>query len=185
MSQNIIADADKRMGKSIAALRAELAGIRAGRAHPGLLENLPVEYYGGRAPLKQAANIAIADARALTVTPWDKSAIAEIEKAIRASDLGLNPVVAGDAIRVPLPQLTEERRRELGRQARAEAERARVAIRNIRRDANSRLREEVKSKAITEDDGRRGEEKIQSLTDARVKEAEGMLADKEKELLAV
>ena len=185
MSENIIKNADKRMAKSVESLLAELAGIRTGRAHPGLLENIPVSYYGNPVPLKQAANINTVDARTLTVTPWDKNTLPDIEKAILNADLGLNPATAGDTIRVPLPPLTEERRRELSKIVRAEAEKSRVAIRNIRRDANSRLKEEVKKKLITEDDGHRDEEKIQNLTDSRIKEVDKILSEKEKELMEI
>ncbi|MGI9228343.1 MAG: ribosome recycling factor [Gammaproteobacteria bacterium] len=185
MSQQIFDEADKRMGKSIESLQGELSRIRTGRAHPGLLEHIQVSYYGNVVPLNQAANINVTDARTLTVTPWDKNTIPDIEKAITSSDLGLNPVTAGVAIRIPLPPLTEERRKELIKVVRAEVEKARVAIRNIRRDANARLKEQLKGKEITKDDERRDGEKIQALTDSHIKQVEKMLAAKETELMEI
>ncbi len=185
MSRDVIDDADRRMGKSIDSLRAELARVRTGRAHPALLESVQVNYYGSDVPLNQAANIHAADARTLSISPWDKSMIPAIEKAILHADLGFNPVTSGESIRIPLPPLTEERRKALTRIVRAEAEKARVAIRNIRRDANSHLKEEIKAKRMTEDDARRNEEQIQAITDARIKAVEQILADKEKELMEI
>ncbi len=185
MSEDIIKDADLRMNKTLEALRQEFSRIRTGRAHPGLLEHIVVSYYGSETPLNQAANISVLDARTLSVAPWDKSMVAEIEKAIRNAELGLNPVTAGEVIRIPLPALNEERRRELARVVGAEAEKARVAIRNIRRDANHHLKEELKEKLITEDEERREEARIQELTDARVAEADQALKEKEAELMEI
>ena len=181
----IIQDAGQRMDKSMAALQQELVKIRTGRAHPGLLEHIKVSYYGSEVPLNQAANINIQDARTLAVTAWDKSIVPDIEKAILNSDLGLNPVTTGDVIRVPIPALTEERRKELSKVVRAEVEKAKVAIRNIRRDANHSLKTMVKDKQITEDDERRDEEQIQKLTDAHIAEMDKMLEEKEKELMEI
>lgn len=181
----IIQDAGQRMDKSMAALQQELVKIRTGRAHPGLLEHIKVKYYGSEVPLSQAANINIQDTRTLAVTAWDKSITPDIEKAILNSDLGLNPMTAGDVIRVPLPALTEERRKELSKVVRAEAEKAKVAIRNIRRDANHSLKAMVKDKQITEDDERRDEEQIQELTDAHIVKIDKVLEEKEKELMEI
>ena len=185
MIEDIIKDADERMDKTLSALQNDLAKIRTGRAHPSLLEHIPVNYYGSKVPLNQAANIGVMDARTLGVTPWDKNTVTDIEKAIRDSDLGLNPVCAGNVIRVPLPALTEERRKELTRLVRAEAEHARVAVRNIRRDANHHIKEMLKEKLITEDDERRHEGRIQQLTDAHIKDVEQILKDKEMELMEI
>lgn len=182
---DIIKDADQRMNKSLEALKHELTKIRTGRAHPSLLEHITVSYYGTEVPLNQAANISVQDARTLTVTAWDKSNTAAIEKAILNSDLGLNPASAGDVIRVPLPPLTEERRKELTKVVRHEAEKSRVAIRNIRRDANHSMKEMVKAKEISEDSERRGEERIQKLTDSHIQEVEKILEEKEKELMEI
>lgn len=185
MSEDVIKDADLRMNKTLEALRQEFSRVRTGRAHPGLLEHIAVSYYGNETPLNQAANISVLDARTLGVAPWDKSMVAEIEKAIRNAELGLNPVTAGEVIRIPLPALNEERRRELARMVGAEAEKARVAIRNIRRDANHHLKEELKEKLITEDEERREEARIQELTDAHVAEADKALKEKEAELMEI
>jgi len=185
MLAEIRKDAASRMDKSVAALKAELAKIRTGRAHPSLLEHIHVDYYGADVPLSQAANIGIEDARTLTVTAWDKSMVGKIEKAILTSDLGLNPATAGTVIRVPLPALTEERRAELGKVVHAEGEQAKVAVRNIRRDANHQLKELQKDKEITEDDLRRAETEIQQLTDQHVERVDAMVAEKEKELMEI
>jgi ribosome recycling factor len=175
----------ERMGKSIESLKHELAKIRTGRAHPSLLDHVTVSYYGNEVPLSQTANITIEDARTLAVTPWERNMIQAIEKAILTSDLGLNPNTAGTVIRVPMPPLTEERRRDLIKVVRHEAENARVAIRNIRRDANTELKNALKDKAISEDDERKGQEQIQKLTDQFVKEVDGLLEIKEKDLMAI
>ncbi len=185
MIQDVIQDADKRMHKSIDALHVELAKIRTGRAHPSLLDHITVEYYGSSVPLSQAANITVLDARTLSVVPWDKGMVQPIEKAIMHSDLGLNPNTSGTNIRVPLPALTEERRRELTKVVKHEGEEAKVAIRNIRRDANHTLKQMIKDKAIAEDDERRAEEKIQQLTDSNTAKVDAMLAHKERELMEV
>jgi len=185
MIDEIIADAEVRMGKSIESLKQELSKIRTGRAHPSLLDHLKVDYYGSEVPLSQAANIAIEDSRTLTITPWEKPMVKVIEKAIMTSDLGLNPNTAGTVIRIPMPQLTEERRKDMVRIARQEAENARVAIRNIRRDANSDFKELLKEKEISEDDERRAGEKIQKLTDRFVEQVDELLAGKEADLMEV
>ncbi len=175
----------ERMKKSIEALKHELAKIRTGRAHPSLLDHITVSYYGNEVPLTQAANVAVEDARTLTVTPWERSMVPAIEKAIMTSDLGLNPSTAGSVIRVPMPPLTEQRRRDLIKVVRQEAENARVAIRNIRRDANNELKAALKEKQISEDQERRSQEQIQKLTDQYVKDVDALLSEKEADLLAI
>lgn len=185
MVNDIINDATQRMKKALDALRHDLSRIRTGRAHVSLLEHVTVNYYGNQVPIAQASNVSVLDARTLGITPWDRGMVQELEKAIMNSDLGLNPVTAGNVIRVPLPALTEERRKELIKIVRAEGEKARVAIRNVRRDANHDLKELVKEKEITEDDERRGEEQVQKLTDSLVKDVDKLLADKEKELMEI
>jgi ribosome recycling factor len=183
--EEIISDAATRMGKSVEAFQTELGKIRTGRAHPNLLNHIRVDYYGSEVPLTQAANVSVEDARTLTVAPWDKSMVSAIEKAIMTSDLGLNPNTAGVVIRIPLPPLTEERRRDLVKVVRGEAEGARVAIRNIRRDANNDFKELLKEKEISEDDERRAQDEIQKLTDRFVQDAEKLLATKEAELMEI
>lgn len=178
-------DAEARMVKSIDALKQDLGKIRTGRAHPGLLDHVQVDYYGARSPLGQVANINVSDARTLTVTPWDKAMVAAIEKAIQESGLGLNPAVAGQTIRVPLPALTEERRKELGKVVRKEGEEAKVAVRNVRRDALQHLKDALKKKTISEDEEKRAAEAMQKLTDRFVGDADKMVAAKEQELLAI
>jgi ribosome recycling factor len=185
MIDDIKTDAATRMGKSVEALVHELAKVRTGRAHPSLLDHIRVDYYGSEVPLSQVANINTEDARTLTVTPWEKPMVAVVEKAIMTSDLGLNPMSAGTVIRVPMPPLTEERRKDLIRVVRHEAEAAKVAIRNIRRDANQELKEMVKEKVISEDDERRGQEIIQNLTDQHTKKVEEVLDEKEKDLMEI
>lgn len=185
MIDDIKKDAAERMGKSAESLRHELAKIRTGRAHPSLLDHVRVSYYGNEVPISQTANVAVEDARMLTVTPWDRNMVQAVEKAIIQSDLGVNPITAGQVIRVPLPALTEERRRDLQRIARHEAEQARVAVRNIRREANSELKELAKEKLISEDDERRGQEIVQKLTDQFVKEVDQILEDKETDLMSI
>jgi ribosome recycling factor len=175
----------ERMQKSIEALKHEFAKIRTGRAHPSLLEHIRVSYYGNEVPLTQVANIAVEDARSLAVTPWERNMVQAIEKAIMTSDLGLNPSTAGTVIRVPLPPLTEERRRDLIKVVRHEAENGRVAIRNIRRDANNELKAALKEKLISEDEDRRAQEQIQKTTDQFIKEVDKLLEQKEADLLAV
>jgi len=183
--EDIKKDSDVRMTKSLDTLKNDLAKVRTGRAHPGLLENVRVDYYGTKSPLNQLANISVTDARTLTVTPYDKGATQSIEKSIRESDLGLNPVPAGGVIRVPLPALTEERRKELGKHVRGEGENAKVAIRNVRRDANQHLKELLKKKLITEDDDKRAEEAVQKSTDKYIAEVDKLVAAKEKEIMQV
>lgn len=185
MINDIQADAKQRMEKSIVALKGQLAKIRTGRAHPSLLDSIQVSYYGAETPLKQLANIIAEDSRTLALTVFDKSAAQAVEKAIMQSDLGLNPMSAGTTIRIPMPPLTEERRKDLIKVVRAEAEQGRVAVRNIRRDANSDIKELLKEKEIGEDDGRKGEELIQKLTDEFVKQIDSLLQDKEKELMEI
>ncbi len=185
MLADIQKDARTRMTKSLEALRHELAKIRTGRAHPSLLEHVHVEYYGSEVPISQAASVAVEDARTLSVTPWDKNMVSVIEKAILTSDLGLNPNTAGQVIRIPLPPLTEERRRELGRVVHHEGENAKIAIRNIRRDANHQIKELLKEKEISEDQERKAEQDIQQVTDVAVKKVDEIVAEKEKELLEI
>jgi ribosome recycling factor len=173
------------MRKSLDALRTELAKIRTGRAHPSLLEHVQVEFYGSMVPISQAANVTVEDARTLAVNAWDKGMIAVIEKAIMKSDLGLNPTTAGTIIRIPLPPLTEERRRDLGKVVHAEGENAKIAIRNIRRDGNNSISKLVKDKGISEDDARRAENEVQQITDSHIAEVDTIVAEKEKELLEI
>jgi len=185
MLDDIKKDAVERMQKCVAAYRNELKKLRTGRAHPSLLEHVRVEYYGNEVPLNQAANIALEDSRTLTVTPWEKNMVGAIEKAIMKSDLGLMPNTAGTVIRVPMPPLTEERRRDLTKVVRHEAENARVAVRNVRRDVMNELKEMVKEKRLSQDDDRRAQDDVQKLTDKHVAEIEQVLGEKEKELLQI
>ena len=185
MIDEIEQDARERMEKSIGALKNQLSKIRTGRAHPSLLDGIMVPYYGTDTPLKQLANVVAEDSRTLALTVFDKSVSAAVEKAIMQSDLGLNPMGAGSAIRIPLPPLTEERRKDLIRVVRNEAEQGRVAIRNIRRDANSDIKELLKEKEISEDESRAGEENIQTLTNEFIKKVDSTLSDKETELMEV
>lgn len=185
MVEDIIDDAKGRMLKSLESLKAEMAKIRTGRAHPSLLEQVKVSYYGSDTPLNQVANVNVVDARTLGVNAYDKSSIPDIEKAILNANLGLNPVTAGDVIRVPLPPLTEERRKDLIKVVRGEAEQARVAIRNIRRDANSSCKELVKEKMVTEDDERKAEARIQKITDEHIALVDSHLEQKEAEMLEI
>lgn len=185
MIEDIKKDAAERMGKSVDALKNEMSKIRTGRAHPSLLQHLSVPYYGSDTPLNQVASINVGDARTLVVTPFEKQMVQAVEKAIMQSDLGINPATAGTTIRVPLPPLTEERRRDLIKVVRAEAEGARIAVRNIRRDAISDIKELEKEKEISEDDMHRGEEQIQKVTDEYVARIDAALADKEKDLMEI
>jgi len=185
MIDDIKKDAETRMKKSIEALRGELSKLRTGRAHPNLLDHVTVDYYGSMVPINQVANIGTEDARTLTVTPWEKSMVQAVEKAIITSDLGLNPATAGSVIRVPMPQLTEERRRDMIRVVRQEGEQAKVAIRNIRRDANGDLKDLLKEKEITEAEERHGQDEIQKLTDRYTAEVDKVLEQKEKDLLEI
>jgi len=185
MIDDIKTDATDRMGKSVNALDTELAKLRTGRAHPSLLEHINVSYYGADTPLSQVANVSVEDGRTLVVQPWEQSMVQPVEKAILESDLGLNPNTAGTVIRIPLPPLTEERRKDLVKIVRHEGENAKIAVRNIRRDANTELKNLVKEKLITEDDEHRGQEVIQNLTDQHVKEIDQRVEAKEKELMTV
>lgn len=185
MLEEIKKDAGTRMAKSVASLRQELTKIRTGRAHTSLLDHITVEYYGSDVPLNQVSNVGVEDSRTLTVTPWEKDMVPKIEKAIMGSDLGLNPATAGTVIRVPLPPLTEERRKDMIRVVRHEAEGGRIAVRNIRRDAIHDVKELLKEKMIGEDDERRAEEEIQTITDKYVAEIDQTLAEKESELMEV
>ncbi len=185
MIAEIKTEAEQKMQKSLKALQDELAKLRTGRAHASLLDHVHVESYGNKAPLSHVATITVADARTLMVTPWDKSMVASIEKAILTSDLGLNPATSGHAIRVPLPALTEERRKELAKVVKHEGENAKIAIRNIRRDANQQLKDLLKDKAITEDEERRAEESMQKITDKFTAEIDKMTAAKEAELMSI
>lgn len=185
MINDIIADAKIRMDKSVDALKTQLSKVRTGRAHPSLLDGIQVSYYGADTPLRQVANVSVEDARTLAITVFDKSLTQAVEKAIMASNLGLNPMSAGTVIRVPLPPLTEERRKDLVKLVRGEAENGRVAIRNIRRDANSDFKALLKDKEISEDDERKAADEIQKITDLFVKKVDDVLADKEKELMEV
>ena len=178
-------DAEARMKKSIETLKNGLEKIRTGRANTSLLDQITVDYYGSRSPLSQVASVGVADARTLTVSPWDKGMVQAIEKAIMESGLGLNPVTSGTVIRVPLPALTEERRKELGKVVRKEGEEAKVAVRNVRRDALQHLKDALKKKEITEDEDKRAQDAIQKLTDRYVGDADKMVASKEQELLAI
>ncbi|PLX56936.1 MAG: ribosome recycling factor [Chromatiales bacterium] len=185
MIEDVMKDARERMGKSLAAYQDELKKLRTGRAHTSLLDHITVEYYGNHVPLNQVASVVVEDSRTLSVTPWEKSMVAVVEKAIMTSDLGLNPATSGTNIRVPLPALTEERRRDMIRVVRGEAEHGRVAVRNIRRDALHHTKDLLKDKEITEDQERRAHDEIQKLTDEFVAKIDAVLADKEKELLEV
>ncbi len=185
MIDDIKQDATGRMAKSVEALVENLAKVRTGRAHPSMLDHVSVSYYGADTPLRQVANVGIEDARTLTVQPYEQSMVGAVEKAILESNLGVTPNTAGTLIRLPIPPLTEERRKDMTRIVRQEAEQARVAVRNIRRDANSGLKELVKEKLISEDDEHRGQEIIQKLTDQHVKEIDELMAKKEADLMSV
>jgi ribosome recycling factor len=185
MLEDIKKDANERMNKCVVSLKNELKRLRTGRAHTSLLEHIRVEYYGNEVPLQQVANLALEDARTITVTPWEKGMVQVIEKAIMKSDLGLMPATAGTVIRVPMPALTEERRRDLTKVVRHEAENARVAVRNVRRDVMTELKEMLKEKLVSQDDDRRAQEEVQKLTDRHVHEIDQILAEKEKELMQV
>jgi ribosome recycling factor len=176
---------EQKMLKSIEALKTDLSKVRTGRAHTGLLDHIQIEYYGSLVPLSQVANIGLADARTITVQPWEKKLVPAVEKAIRESDLGLNPASQGDVLRVPMPALTEERRRELTKVIKHEGENARIAVRNLRRDANQQLKDLLKKKDISEDDERRAQDDVQKLTDRFVADIDRMITDKEKEIMTV
>ena len=177
--------AEQKMQKTLETLKADLAKVRTGRAHTGILDHVKVSYYGTDMPINQVANVTMIDARTLGVSPWEKKMVGAVEKAIRDSDLGLNPANMGDVIRVPMPALTEERRRDLIKVVRGEAENARVAVRNVRRDANAALKNLLKDKAVSEDEERRAQEDVQKLTDRFIADVDKLLQVKETELLAV
>jgi ribosome recycling factor len=183
MLENVKKDATARMSKSIEALREELKRLRTGRAHPGLLEHISVDYYGTRVPISQVGSISVEDSRTLVVTPWEKQMVAVVEKAILTSNLGLTPSTAGTVIRVPLPPMTEQRRRELAKVVRSEGENGKVSIRNVRREALGAVKELLKDRKITEDEDRKAHEEIQKLTDRFVAEVDVVLAAKEKEIM--
>jgi ribosome recycling factor len=184
-AQEVRQSTDQKMTKSIESLRVTLSRIRTGRAHAGLLDHIQVDYYGSPVPISQVANVTLMDARTIGVSPWEKKMATVIEKAIRESDLGLNPVSMGDLLRVPLPPLSEERRRELAKVVKSEGEHAKVAVRNLRRDANEQFKKLLKDKELSEDEERRAQDDIQKLTDRNVAEIDRILAEKEKELLTV
>jgi len=183
--KDILTDAETRMGKSVDSLRTELTKIRTGRAHPSLLDQIMVDYYGTDTPINQVANVTVEDSRTLAVAPWEKQMVAVVEKAIMNSGLGLNPSTAGNLIRIPMPPLTEERRRELVKVVKNEGENAKIAIRNIRRDANSDFKDLLKEKEISEDESRQAEDNIQKHTDKFVASVEEVIAVKEKELMEI
>jgi ribosome recycling factor len=185
MIADVKASAELKMQKSLEALKTDLSKVRSGRAHTGLLDHVTVDYYGSPTPISQVANINLIDARTIGVIPWDKKMANAVEKAVRDSGLGLNPMSVGEVIRVPMPLLTEERRRDLTKVVKQEAETVRVAMRNIRRDANAQLKELLKAKEISEDDDRRGQEEIQKLTDRYIVDVDKILQVKEAELMAV
>lgn len=176
---------EQKMQKSVEALKSNLGKVRTGRAHTGLLDHVMVDYYGNPTPINQVANVTLLDARTIGVQPWEKPMIAKVEKAIRDSDLGLNPSTMGDVVRVPMPMLSEERRKDMIKIVRHEAEESRIAIRNLRRDANNSLKEAVKAKEISEDDERRTQDDVQKLTDKYIAEADKLLAQKEQELMQI
>ena len=183
--KQIKTNADQKMQKSIETFKANLAKIRTGRASPGILEHIMVDYYGNPTPISQVANLGLADARTINVTPWEKNMVAVVEKAIRDSDLGLNPATQGAVIRVPMPPLTEERRKELTKVVKSEGEETKIAIRNLRRDANEHLKRLVKDKEISEDEERRSQDEIQKLTDRYVADVDKLVLEKDKEIMTV
>lgn len=185
MIDDIKKTAEQKMRKSIEALKSDLAKVRTGRAHTGILDHVTVDYYGNPTPIPQVANVTLIDARTIGVSPWEKKMAGAIEKAIRDSDLGLNPGTQGEMVRVPMPALTEERRRDLTKIVKSEGENARVAVRNVRRDANTQLKDLLKKKSIAEDEERRAQEDIQKLTDRHIAEIDKTLQAKEAELMAV
>ncbi len=185
MIEDILSDAESRMGKSVDSLRNELVKIRTGRAHPSLLDQIVVDYYGTDTPINQVANVTLEDSRTLAVAPWEKQMVAVVEKAILNSGLGLNPSTAGNLIRIPMPPLTEERRRELVKVVKNEGENTKIAIRNIRRDANGDFKELLKEKEISEDESHQAEDTIQKHTDKYIKSVDEVIAVKEKELMEI
>lgn len=176
---------EQKMLKSLESLKSDLGKVRTGRAHTGILDHIQVEYYGAPVPLSQIANVSLIDARTISVQPWEKSMLAKVEKAIRDADLGLNPSAMGELVRVPMPALTEERRKELIKLVRSEAENSRIAVRNLRRDANNQLKEAVKAKEISEDEERRAQDDIQKLTDRNIAEVDKILTQKEQDLMQI
>jgi ribosome recycling factor len=185
MIADVKKSAEQKMQKSLEALKTNLSKVRTGRAHTGLLDHVMVDYYGSQMPLNQVANVSLLDARTISISPWEKKMAPVIEKAIREADLGLNPAATGDLIRVPMPALTEERRKDLTKVVRGEAEDTRVAIRNLRRDANNHLKDLLKAKTVSEDEERRAQDDIQKITDRFIAEVDKALAQKEAELLAI
>ena len=185
MINDVKKSAEQKMAKSVEALKTDLSKVRTGRAHSGLLDHIHVDYYGSSMPLAQVANVTLADARTIAVQPWEKKMIPVVEKAIRDADLGLNPATQGDVVRVPMPALTEERRRDLIKVVRHEAENARVAIRNVRREANEHLKKLLKEHKVAEDDERHAQTDVQKLTDRFIAEVDKQLATKEADLMAV
>jgi ribosome recycling factor len=185
MLEDIKKDARERMAKCVQNFQSDLKKLRTGRAHPSLIEHLKVDYYGSEVPLQQVASISVEDGRTLVVSPWEKSVVQAIEKAIHKSDLGLNPVTAGTIIRIPMPPLTEERRRDITKLLRHDAENARVAVRNVRRDVMNHIKELLKGKLVSQDDERRAEGDVQKLTDKHVADVDQLLAAKEKEVMQV
>ncbi len=183
MIEEIKKDAKMRMSKSVEALKQEFSKLRTGRAHSNLLDHIQVPYYGSEVPINQVASVVVSDARTLTVTPWEKKTVPDVEKAILNSDLGLNPVTAGEVIRVPLPPLTEERRKEMTKVVRHEAENARVAIRNIRRDANQHLKGLIKEQSLAKDEEHRAEDEVQKITDEYIAKVDALLKAKEQDLM--
>jgi ribosome recycling factor len=185
MIADIKKTAEQKMHKTIEALKADLGKVRTGRAHAGILDHVMVDYYGTMMPVNQVANVTLSDARTISVQPWEKKMASVIEKAIRDSDLGLNPSTQGDLIRVPMPALTEERRRDLIKVVKTEGEAAKVAVRNVRRDANAHLKDELKAKTISEDEDKRAQDDIQKLTDRHIADIDKLIAEKDKDLMAV
>jgi ribosome recycling factor len=185
MLEDLKKDAQARMGKCVQTFQADMKKLRTGRAHPSLIEHLKVDYYGSEVPLQQVASINVEEGRTLVVSPWEKTVVQAIEKAIHKSDLGLNPVTAGTVIRIPMPPLTEERRREITKVVRHDAENARVAVRNVRRDVMNDIKDMLKEKLVSQDDERRAETEVQKLTDKHIAEIDQLLAAKEKEIMQV
>jgi len=185
MINDVKKSAEQKMGKSVDALKADLGKIRTGRAHTGLLDHIQVDYYGTMMPLTQVSNVTLADVRTITVQPWEKKMVQTVEKAIRDSDLGLNPATSGDVIRIPMPALTEERRKDLTKVVHKEAEAARIAVRNIRRDANEHLKKMLKDKECAEDEERRAQDDVQKLTDRFIAEIDRVMQAKEADLMAI
>lgn len=185
MIADIKKSAEQKMAKCVEALKHDLSKVRTGRAHVGLLDHLHVDYYGSSMPINQVANVTLSDARTISVQPYEKKMVPVVEKAIRDSDLGVNPATNGDVIRVPMPPLTEERRKELTKVVKSEGENAKVAVRNVRRDANTQLKDELKKKTVSEDDEKRAQDDVQKLTDKTIAEIDRLVAEKEKDLMSI